>query len=63
MARESNAEKARRALNERGQLCYCMQPVPEPDTYCGIIMRSGKTVSFIGKQCARCKGMISRTIH
>ena len=63
MTQESKAEKARRALSETGSLCYCMQPVPEPGTCCGTIMRSGKTVSFVGKKCARCKGLIPGTVH
>ena len=64
MAQESNAEKARRALSERGQLCYCMQPVPQPGNCCGTIMhqRLG-TISYSGTKCARCKGMIPGTVH
>ena len=64
MAQESNAEKARRALNELGKLCYCMQPVPKPGNCCGTIMhqRLG-TISYSGTQCARCKGMIPGTVH
>ena len=64
MARESNAEKARRALNELGKLCYCMQPVPQPGNCCGTIMHQQLgTISYSGTKCARCKGMIPGTVH
>jgi len=63
MAQESNAEKARRALAERGQLCYCMQPVPLPGNCCGSILQSSGTINFTGTKCARCKGLIPGTVH
>ena len=63
MERESNAQKARRLLEERGRACYCIQPDPYPGTTCGTIMGSGLSVSYTGKQCMRCKGIILATVH
>ena len=63
MERESNAQKARRLLAERGQLCFCIQPTPEPGTNCGTIMGSGYAVSYMGIRCARCKGIIAATVR
>ena len=63
MERETEAQKARRLLEERGRLCCCAQPTPEPGNCCGSIMGSGLSVSFSATRCARCKGYIKATVH
>ena len=63
MERETNAQKARRLLEERGRACCCIQPTPEPGNQCGTIMGSGLSVSYTASRCARCKGIILATVH
>ncbi len=60
---ESNAEKARRLLAEKGRLCSCAMPTPAQGNTCGTIMGSGISVSYTGKKCTRCGNIIPATVH